>query len=179
MKGLAVRVISSVVLTALMWGIARADNGECRPIIDTIGKLNSASQFQQKGVTDTDTNISHTRDYLVSGDKEYSRRDNGPWKVGARQLVPLIIDGKSTVSECNHVGVELLGGASAIIYTYKRLTPDRDVRDVRLWVDESTGKPLQTVITIATDPGQKYKFTFSYDPQAALPTVGDHDGTKE
>ncbi|MFS8056607.1 hypothetical protein QD357_27900 [Rhizobium sp. BR 317] len=179
MKGIVVRVILSVALTALTWGIARADTDECRPIIDAIGKLNSASQFQQKGITDTDTNISHTRDYLVSGDKEYWREDNGPWKVGVRQLVPLIIDGKSTVSECNRVGVERLGDAAAIVYTYKRLTSDRDVRAVRLWIDESTGKPLQTVITIATDAGQKYKFTFSYDPQAALPTVGDHDGTKE
>ncbi|UWU20934.1 hypothetical protein N2601_16975 [Rhizobium sp. CB3060] len=165
-----VRATTGVVIM-LTCGIARAD--ECQPIIGAIGKLNSATQFQQKGISATDGEKSHSIDYLVSNDKEYSRRDNGPWKISARQLVPLIIDGKSTVSECSRVGIEQLGDVSAIVYIYKRLTPAHDVRDVRLWVAESTGKPLQTVIGIDTEPGQKYKFTFSYDPHAALPTVGD------
>ncbi|MDL2405193.1 hypothetical protein PY650_05895 [Rhizobium calliandrae] len=162
------------IMTALTCGVARADSNDCRPITEAIGKLNSAAQFQQKGIiTAIDTGKSYSHDYLVSGDKEYEREDNRPWTVGVRQPIQLVIDGKSTVSECSRDGVERLGDVSAIVYTYKRLTPGHLVRDVRLWVTESTGKPLQTEISIEADTSRKGKFTFSYDPNAALPMGGD------
>lgn len=167
-----VRAVVGIALTALMGGTARAQTDTCQPVNDAISKLNAANQFQQKGIiTYIDTGKSYSSDYFVSGDKEYSRKDSGSWKVGVRQDIPLIVDGKPAVYECSRVGTEWLGDVSTVVYTYKRLTPDHGARDVRVWVDESTGKPLQTDMSFETASDRRARFTFSYNPQAALPMV--------
>ncbi|WP_271023077.1 hypothetical protein [Rhizobium sp. RCAM05973] len=171
MMDMIIRVVA-ITLAVLASGSARADTDVCQTIRDAIAKLNAANQFQQKGIiTYIDTGKSYSLDYLVSGDKEYSRKDSGSWKVGVRQAVPLIVDGKPAVYECSRAGTERLGDVSTVIYTYKRLTPDHGVRDVRIWVDESTEKPLQTDMSFETASDRRARFTFSYNPQAALPMV--------
>ena len=172
MMNTIIRAVVGIALAALTGGTAHADADSCQPVKDAIGKLNAATQFQQKGIiTYVDAGKSYSSDYLVSGDKEYSRKDSGSWKVGVRQAIPLIVDGKPAVYECSRVGTERLGDISTVVYTYKRLTPDHGARDVRVWVDESTGKPLQTDMSFETASDRRARFTFSYNTQAALPMV--------
>ena len=162
----------AIALASLVSENARADADACKPIRDAIGKLNAAHQFQQRGtVTHIDSGKSYSLDYVVSDDKEYSREKNGPWKVGSRQLVPLIVDDKSSIYECSRVGTGRLGETSAVIYVYKHVIADRRVRDVKVWIAGDGGEPLQTEMTIETESNLKGKFTFTYDPHAALPKV--------
>ncbi|MGM4986539.1 hypothetical protein [Rhizobium sp. 11_C7_N12_5] len=164
----------AIALASLVSENARADPDACQPVKEAIGKLNATSQFQQKGtITYINGGKSYSLDYLVSDDKEYSRENDGPWKVSPRQPVPLIVDNKPSVYECGRVGTDYVSGVSAVIYRYKRLTPDRAVRDVRVWVADESGEPLQTEMTIEAESQRKAKFTFSYDPNASLPTVGN------
>ncbi|MGG6898581.1 hypothetical protein [Rhizobium sp. BR 315] len=163
--------LAAIALTVYAGGTAQAEDA-CQPIRDAIAKLNAATQFQQKGIiTELDGGKSYSLDYVVSAGKEYSRRDGGSWRIGSRQAVPLIVDGKPAVYECSRTGTGSLGEAVTVIYQYKRLTADHRVRDVKAWIAEGTGEPLQTEMIIETEPNRKATFTFSYNQQADLPAV--------
>lgn len=124
-----------MTLVALTCGNARAETGSCEPVKEAITKLNSAAQFQQRGIiTYIRTGKSYSLEYLAAGGKEYSRRDDGPWKINTRQPVALVVDNKAAVYECSRTGTELLGSTAAVIYTYRRRTPDHMVREVKAWV---------------------------------------------
>jgi hypothetical protein len=166
--------LTALALATLTSGGVLAAGDACQPVKDAIGKLNAAQQFQQRGiVTYIDSGKSYSLDYLVSGNKEYSRKEDGAWKIDTRQPVALVVGNEAAVYECRRIGTDRLGNASAVIYTYKRLTPDHRVRNVKAWIAEDTGEPLQTEMTIETEPGRKARFMFNYDQNASLPMVGD------
>lgn len=166
--------LMATALATLTSGNVFAEDDACQPVRDAIGKLNAARQFQQRGVvTYVDSSKSYSLDYLVSGNREYSRKDDGAWKIDPRQLVALAVGNKAAVYECSRIGTDRLENASAVIYTYKRLTPDHKVRNVKVWIAEGAGEPLQTEMTIETEPGRKARFTFKYDPSALLPVAGN------
>ncbi len=166
--------LTAIFLAALTSGNVLAEDNACQPVKDAIEKLNAAQQFQQRGVvTNIDSGKSYSLDYLVSGNNEYSRRDNEAWKIDTRQPVALVVGNEAAVYECSRIGIDRLGNTSAVIYTYKRLTPDHKVRNVKAWIAENTGEALQTEMTIETEPGRKARFTFNYDPNALPPAVGN------
>lgn len=165
---------AALAFAVLSSDIVLAGTDACQPVRDSIEKLNSTVKFQQKGIiTYIGTGASYSLDYVAAGDKEFSRRDDGQWRIDIRHPVALVVDSKVAVYECSRVGVDRLESASAVVYTYKRLTPDHMVRHVKAWIAESSGQPLQTEMTIETEPDRKARFTFSYDPNAALPMVAN------
>ncbi|MGK9236485.1 hypothetical protein KXS07_21440 [Inquilinus limosus] len=170
----AICAIAAIALTLVAFGSAQAGTDECGPVRDVIARLNAAPYIQQRGLVTKDGQ-SYSSDLLAFEDKEYSRSRNGSWQVGPRRQTPLVVDGKAAIFECQRVGSEVLDGVVTAIYTYKRLMPTRKVvRDVRLWVVDSTGLPARSQIEVDMGKGRgRAEFTFSYDADAVPPAVGD------
>ena len=123
-------------------------------------------------VTYIDSGRSYYYDTLYSGSKVYSRNRNGPWEVGTRRIVPVIVDGRHAIYDCRFGGTDHIGSATVMAYTYRRFIPDHTM-DVRALIDAADGKFLQTEIVFGPFPDHNTKYNFSYGPNPPLPTVDE------
>ncbi|MBB3571970.1 hypothetical protein [Rhizobium sp. BK491] len=165
--------LPAIALTALVCGNAHASTDACQPIRNAIDQQNEAQQMQvSAAVTYIDSGRSYYYDTLYSGSKVYSRNRNGPWEVGTRRIVPVIVDGRPAIYDCRFVGTDHIGSATVMAYTYRRFIPDHTM-DVRALIDAADGKFLQTEIVFGPFPDHRTKYTFSYGPNPPLPTVDE------
>ncbi|TIX89173.1 hypothetical protein [Rhizobium sp. P44RR-XXIV] len=163
----------AVVFTALISGNALASTDTCKPIRDAINRQNAASDMQVSSVLIyTDSGRSYSYDYLIAGDKFYSRNRSGPWKVEPRWPTPLVVDGKPAVYDCRFVGTDRIGETTVMVYTYKRFVPDHTM-EVRAWVAADSKDFLETETNIGPFSDHKTRFSFNYKRNITLPEVDE------
>jgi len=163
----------AIAMVGLVGQSAHAGPDACEAIRNAIVKQNAANQIQASSVsTYTDNGRKDYHDYLISGDKFYSRDRNGPWKVEPRWPTPLFVDGKPAIYDCRFAGTDRIKGTTVVVYTYKRFVPEHTM-EIKAWMDADNGEFLQTETNIGPISDHKTRFTFSYNPNAAPPTVGN------
>lgn len=171
----SLRAALAIVATMVACGSARADADGCGPVRDAIAKLEAAPRLQQRGlVTRAGTGRSYSTELQAFEDKEYERQRDGAWRVGPRTQVPLVVDGQAAIFDCRRAGTDVSDGVAMTIYAYKRLmSQPRIVRDVRLWVVDSTGMATRSQVEIASGKDRgRAEYTFRYDPDAVPPVAG-------
>ncbi len=168
--------LSLSLVAAVFWGVpgtspALAEDTSCAPIRSVQAKLNNTERFQLFTVTLNDGlgNVATTDVRMVKW-KMYERSNAGPWRVLRRPIQTDTVAGISTVSNCEHVGDEVLNGVPTIAFTYDRFRPQSKMR-VRMSISKETGLPIRTRFK-GLDSAEDFVTTYKYDSSIGEPDTG-------
>ena len=160
----------TAVRMASVGGRLSAGDQSCTPIQTAINKLNATKRFQLSTQYINDGWGNHgLEEQIISEWKSYKRWNKGPWSVVRRKPQPFWITGKPTVSKCQSIGEETVGGTTTKLFLYERYRPQSRMRAL-MWVSKDTGLPVQTLLrAIEPDNSEEMINTFSYDQNIGEP----------